>query len=44
MQIPGVVVTGMRRHTCSSKKAVEKGMFTIIDTDLPRVQQGELLY
>ena len=41
VQIPGVVVSGMGRHLLCSKKAVEKGMSTIIDSDLPRPQQGE---
>ena len=43
VKIPGVIVSGMERHFFSSKKAVEKGLFTIIDSDLPRLQQDKLL-
>ena len=41
-QIPGVIVAGMGRHRFSSKKAVEKGVSTIIYSDLLRLQ-GELV-
>ena len=35
VKIPGAIVSGVGRHLFSSKKAVEKGTFTIIDSDLP---------
>ena len=37
MQIPGVIVSGMGRQLFSSQKAVEKGISTIINSDLPRL-------
>ena len=40
---PGVIVSGMGRHLFSSKTRVQTGMCTIIDSDLPRLQQGELV-
>ena len=40
VQIPGVTVSGMGRHLFSSKKAVEKDMSEVVDSDLPRLQQG----
>ena len=43
VQIPAVIVPGMGRHLFSSKKAVEKGMSTIIDSNLPRLQKSERL-
>ena len=43
VQITGVIVSTMGRYLFSVKKEVEKGMSTIIDSNLPRLQQGELV-
>ena len=43
VQIPGVIVSGMGCHLLSSKKAVDKGMSAIINSNLRCLQQGELV-
>lgn len=43
VQIPGVITSGMECHLFSFKKAVAKGLATMLHNDNPRLQRGDMI-